>query len=371
MTNFESLLTSALADKGKSELLNRASLMTGLCSLASDKQLSGAERELHEETCRRAGDHPDSIGGLKIPFAQLVPRRQRDLSVGNFGAGGATVQTNVASDPVELLLNRATAFRLGATKMTGLRGSVAIPRVTSAPTVQMLPEAGTANKSNPTFDQILLAPHKATVTCDITRQFLIQSSLAAEEFIKNLFADLIALKIDELFYYGQGSQSEPLGILNTPGVGSVVFGGAATFDKMVSFETALAAANADTTGNLAFVTSPSVRAKLKTAAKIPTGGSAIYPAFIWEDGNWQDDSGDGKVNSYRAAVSNQIQNNQVIFGNFRDSVVGIFGGDAAEVIINPYSRDVDAAVRITMHVFLDVAVRHAVSFCASADGGAQ
>ena len=130
----------------------------------------------------------------------------------------------------------------------------------------------------------------------------------------------------------------------------------------------MAQGNADTTGKLAFVTSPATRAKLKTAAKIPTGGSAIYPAFIWEDGNWADDSGDGKVNSYRAAVSNQIRNNQVIFGNFRDSVVGMWG-DSLDVIINPDSRDVDASVRITMHLFLDVAIRHAVSFCASADGG--
>ena len=116
--------------------------------------------------------------------------------MGIFSQGGATVATDLASDPIELLLNRATCFRLGATKMTGLRGNLAIPRVTSAPTVQLLPEPGTATKSDPTFDQILLTPHKATVTCDLSRQFLLQSSLAAEEFIKNLFADMMAIKTD-------------------------------------------------------------------------------------------------------------------------------------------------------------------------------
>ena len=88
MTKFESLLNSALADKGKLELLNRASLMNGLRSLANDKRIDGAERELHEESCRSAGVHPDSIGGLKIPvFWQLIPRHQRDLSGGNFFTG--------------------------------------------------------------------------------------------------------------------------------------------------------------------------------------------------------------------------------------------------------------------------------------------
>ena len=38
---------------------------------------------------------------------------------------------------------------------------------------------------------------------------------------------------------------------------------------------------------------------------------------------------------------------------------------------NPYSRDTDGMIRITANCYSDVAVRHAASFCVSADSGAQ
>ncbi len=59
----------------------------------------------------------------------------------------------------------------------------------------------------------------------------------------------------------------------------------------------------------------------------------------------------------------------MVFGNFGDAILGMYGG--YDVIVNPYSRDIDAAVRITVNTFGDVAVRHAASFCASSDAANQ
>jgi hypothetical protein len=42
-----------------------------------------------------------------------------------------------------------------------------------------------------------------------------------------------------------------------------------------------------------------------------------------------------------------------------------------DVVVNPYSLDTTAEVRITVNTFIDVAVRHAASFCASTDSANQ
>ncbi len=74
----------------------------------------------------------------------------------------------------------------------------------------------------------------------------------------------LGIKLDYYILNGQGASSEPLGILNTPGIGSTTFGGTATWQSVLSFENALATANADVPGaRMAIVTTPGVRNKWK------------------------------------------------------------------------------------------------------------
>ena len=290
---------------------------------------------------------------------------QRDLQVSVFNQGGATVATVIETPIIELLRNRLVTSALGITTMGGLSSNVSIPRQTGAATAYALPESATLTKSTQALDQILLAPHRVGAWNDYTRQLLLQSSIDVENFIRDDLMKVLALKWDLLILNGQGAGSEPLGILNTPGIGSVLFGGSATFSLLVAFETALAVLNADA-GNMAYATTPSVRGTLKSAAKLLKGATTVAAVALWDGG---EAPGEGEVNGYRALASNQIPNNQVLFGNWSEVVHGLYGG--YDVIVNPYSRDTDAAVRITINSFGDVALRHAASFCASADAGNQ
>jgi hypothetical protein len=97
--------------------------------------------------------------------------------------------------------------------------------------------------------------------------------------------------------------------------------------------------------------------------------SSTFPIYIWEPGDFNDGSQDGVVNSYRAAATNQISNNLVAFGNWEDVIHALWGG--YDVVVNPFARDTDAVVRITVNTFGDVAVRHAASFAWSTDAGNQ
>jgi HK97 family phage major capsid protein len=330
-----------------------------------DGRLSGVEAEAHRAYEAKFHQRAE---GFFIPPDVIVGTRagmhQRDMNVNTFGAGGAFVQTSIATPIIELLRNRMVCLRLGAQSLAGLVGNCAIPRQTGAGTAYSLAESATLTKSMQAIDQILLTPHRVGAYNEYSKQLLLQSSVDVENFIRDDLMKVVAIRWDSLMLIGSGSSSEPTGILHTTGVGSVNFGATATLAKVVSFETALAAANADA-GPMAYVVSPTVKAAWKTIPKI---GSTM-PIFIWEDGDYGDGSNDGKVNSYRAASTNQIPNNQVFFGRFQDLIQAMWGG--YDVVVNPYSRDIDAMVRITVNTFGDIAVRHAASFAVSADSGAQ
>ena len=170
---------------------------------------------------------------------------------------------------------------------------------------------------------------------------------------------VVAIDWDRIILNGSGTASESLGIMNTPGVGSVTFGAAATFAKLVEFETTVSSANAD--GNsMAYVTTAASRGKWKSAVKVSN-----YPSFLWDSGT----NGAGQVNGYNAVVTNSISGNKVVFGDFSQLILADWAG--IDVSVNPYSLDTTGLVRVVVQMLTDVGVRHPASFCVSADSGAQ
>jgi len=204
-----------------------------------------------------------------------------------------------------------------------------------------------------------------------SKQLLFQSSVSIENFLRDDMMKQVAVKLDYLALNGSGSASEPTGILNTPGIGTVLFGGAATYAKVVNFEGLLVQANADVQGaRIAWLTSPLVRNTWKALAAALTGGTTTNAKPVWEAGAWNDGSNDGIVNQYRAAVTNNVLNNQVFFGNWEELVIGIFG-NGLDITPNPYTRAKEGVIEMTINTYADIALRHAQSFVISSDSGNQ
>ena len=76
------------------------------------------------------------------------------------------------------------------------------------------------------------------------------------------------------------------------------------------------------------------------------------------------------MNGYRAAVTQQILNNQVVFGNFKELVLAMWG-DGVDLTNDKYTRADMGEICITANTYADVMLRHPQSFCVSADSGAQ
>jgi HK97 family phage major capsid protein len=289
---------------------------------------------------------------------------KRDLTVGTATAGGHTVSTDLlAASFIDLLRNVMALPGLGATMLTGLNGNIAIPRQTGGATAYWVAESGAPTESAQAFDQVTMSPKTVGAFSDISRKLLLQSSIDIESFVRRDLATVLGLAIDLAGINGSGASNQPTGVLATSGIGSVAGGtnGAApTFANIVALETAVATANADI-GTLGYLTNAAVRGKLKTTEKASSTGQ-----FVW----------DGGLNGYTAKVSNQVPSNltkgtasgicsAILFGNWADLIIGMWGG--LDLMVDPYTGSTSGTVRVVALQDVDVAVRHAESFAAMKD----
>jgi len=323
---------------------------------------AGFELEASQEIAKRLGKDPK---GFFVPFD--IQTERRDQTVGTATAGGNLVATDLLTGSlIELLSNRMVVQQAGARMLTGLVGNVAIPRQTSGASAYWVAESGSPTESQAAFDQISLTPKTLGAFVDISRRLLLQTSLDAEQFVRNDIAATIAREADRVGLHGSGSGNEPRGVQNVVGINAVVGGtnGAApTWPHIVKLETEIAADNADL-GALAYITNTKVRGKLKETEKFAGGGREI----------WQD--GATPLNGYAAYVSNQVLSNltkgsssgvcsAIFFANWADLIYGNWG--VMDVLVDPYTGGTSGTLRVISLVDMDVIVRHPESFCLMAD----
>lgn len=320
------------------------------------------------------GHAPVKPGCIRVPHDVLVDQRdigpqRRDLTVGTATAGGHLVATDLLSGNfIDYLVNAMSVTRMGATMLQGLNGNVAIPRATGGASMFWVAEGASVTASQPAFDQVALTPKTGGTFVDLSRQLLLQSDISVENFVRRDIALRIALGIDLAALNGSGSSNQPRGVLNTSGIGSVVGGTnglAPTWDHIVDLETAVANANADM-GSLGYLTNAKVRGKLKkTQVFTGTDGGPV----------WSRDAAT-PLNGYAATVSNQVPSNltkgsssgvcsAILFGNWADLIIGMWGG--LDLMPNPYILSGTGSVRIEAYQTVDVSVRHPESFAAMVD----
>lgn len=364
----DSLLTQPLptAEIGMSrQETKRYSLMRAINALANPKDAAAQRAAAFELECSEAAAEAagKQARGLIVPFDVL----QRDLNVGTASAGGNLVATDLLSGNfIDLLRNAMVLPGLGAQMLTGLVGSVAIPKQSGAGTAYWVAESGAVTESQQTIAQVAMAPKTVGALTDISRKLLKQSSVDVEAMVQRDFANILGLAIQSVAINGGGT-NEPTGILQTAGIGDVAGGTnglAPTWAHIVELETDVSVANADV-GSLAYLTNAKVRGKLKNTEQF----SSTNGMPVWQNGSTP-------LNGYRGAVTNAVPSNltkgtasgicsAIIFGNFADLLIGMWGG--LDLLVDPYTGGASGTVRLIVHQDVDVAVRHAESFSAMQD----
>jgi HK97 family phage major capsid protein len=147
-----------------------------------------------------------------------------------------------------------------------------------------LAESEAAVSDSATIASVSATPHCAAARLALSRKVRNQAREDVEAAVLRELRHCVAATLEAGFLTGTGSNSQPLGIINTPGIGSQSFAGAVpTLAEMVS----MIESYGDADGDLAaarFLLHPSDLADLLKAQIDADGGETIIQ-FV--DGQWR------------------------------------------------------------------------------------
>lgn len=362
------------ADLGLSKReVKRFSVCRLLTHMMDPSGRSASEAGFELEVTRAAADLQartlnKSARGHVIPWEVLSSANRvaetPGQSVGVFGDAGALVSSNrLDAQFIDLIRNRSAFLNSGLTILTGLEGNVEISKKLGSSQFYFVGENVDVTNSKLAFGLVNMIPRTIGVRVPISRRAMIQASPDIENLVRLDMAESVALGMDSTIGYGTGGNGQPLGIINTTGIGSVTLGGGSSkafpanvgggthdcgdWADYVDLETALAANNLDA-GAMRYIMNGTVKGALKQTLRASSAGSD----YIMTDA--------GEVNGYPVVVSNQMQQNDVLFGNFSDCVVGMWSG--LDLLIDPLTQSASGQVILTVHQDFDVAVRRPQSF---------
>jgi HK97 family phage major capsid protein/HK97 family phage prohead protease len=312
------------------------------------QQDAAFEFECSAEAARQYGKDAQ---GIMLPADVLRTWGKRDL---NTSDDSTLIAEDYRGDSfIDVLRNESSVMQAGATMLRGLQGNVVIPKKTAASSAGWIATEGNpAAESEFTAGSVTMSPKVIGAFTDATRLLLQQSSLDVENLIRDDLTKSIATAIDLGALTGSGSSGQPTGIANTTGINTTTFAAAnPTWAEIVAMESAIANDNA-LSGSLGYICRPADFGTLKTTEKATnTAQFVVNP--------------DNTMNGYNVIRSNQVTSGDFYFGNFADLLIGMYGG--LDITVDPYALSTSGGVRIVALQTVDVAVRHAVSFCKSSD----
>jgi HK97 family phage major capsid protein len=305
---------------------------------------AGFELECSREISKR-------VGKVQDPNRFYVPMdvQRRDLTVASGSGGGYLVETANMSF-IDVLRNRSVAMKMGATRLTGLVGSVTVPKQTTAATAYWLASESTAiTEGNQVFGQMALSPKTVGAYTEISRQLLLQSSPSAEAIVTSDLAKTTAIAVDLGVLAGSGGSGQPQGIIGTSGIGSVT-GTSLAASGVLEFQSDVASGNV-TPDNFGYVTTPVVAALLMARPELPsTGTTRLWTGNLW----------DGALFGLPAMSSAQMSAGTMLAGDWSQVVIAEWG--VLEIETNPYANFAAGIVGVRAITTIDVGVRYAAAF---------
>ena len=329
------------------------SLVKAIRALANPSDRKAQEEAAFEFECsaEAARQYGKDAQGIMLPAEVLRNWGKRDLNTSDDSK--LISEDYRGGDFIDVLRNESSVMQAGATMLRGLQGNVVIPKKTAAASAGWIAtEGAAASESEFTSGSVTMSPKVIGAFTDCTRLLLQQSSLDVENLIRDDLTKSIATAIDLGALAGSGSSGQPTGIANTSGINTTTFAAAnPTWAEIVAMESAVANDNA-LNGSLAYICRPADFGTLKTTEKASNTAQFVV-------------SPDNTMNGYNVIRSNQVTSGDFYFGNFADLLIGMYGG--LDITVDPYALSTSGGVRIVALQTVDVAVRHAVSFCKSSD----
>lgn len=309
--------------------MEKFSLINAINCVANNKPLDERSAEVVD-----AGAVEMRKSGLSYTGQIQIPVEMRsDVVAGVATAGKEAVATDKLNILEPLRANLVMA-QAGANVMTGLVGNISIP-LYDGTTVGWEGEVDPAKDGAGAFSEVELSPKRLTALIDVSKQFLLQDSVGAEEMLRNDIVKAISNELEAtILGNAAGTAKKPAGMFNGAEAATL------TYDGMVDMEAKLEEANV--TGDVCYIVSPKIKAALRKAKKGENG-------FVYEF---------NEVNGIKTLCTSAAKG--IVLGNFSDYVIAQWG--AIDLTVDPYTQAANGKVRLIVNAYFDAKPRRSEAF---------
>lgn len=218
----------------------------------------------------------------------------------------------------------------GAKYMSGLIGDVQVP-IMGAGNVTWEGEVASAQEAGYTFTSKKLQPKRLTAYVDISKQFLVQDSIGAEQAIRADIVAAINSKLEStILGSAAGSTTTPAGIFYGQTPKTIT-----TFKDICDLEASIEDANV--IGECKYVVSNKAKAALRNMPK-----SSKSTQLVMEN---------GEVDGTPVLNTSNVEAQNIAYGDWNNLAIGQWG--AIDLVVDPYTLAKDGQVRIVINAFFD------------------
>ena len=273
-------------------------------------------------------------GQIQLPVEERTAPTDGAIAATAEGQGQEIVETEKLNI-LEPLRGKSILAEAGATFLTGLVGNISIPTY-SGSTCGWKGEMVDADNGKGEFDTVELSPKRLTAYIDISKQFLVQDSVGAEEMLRADIVNALVAKLEQtIFGDAQGTNDKPAGIFYQAEEANPSWAGVCEAEADLT----------DYLGEKRFVMSPSA----KSAFKQTTISGEKSDLRLLMNGN--------EVDGYPVSASSNVVDGGYAFGDFKELVVAQWG--AIDIVVDPYTLATKNAIRLVINAFFDAKVRRA------------
>lgn len=242
---------------------------------------------------------------------------------------------------LEPLRAKNVLVEAGAKYLTNLVGDVQVP-IMSATNVGWAGEVAEAASGDPAFTHVTLQPKRLTAYIDLSKQFIAQDSLAAEQLIREDLVKAINNKLEATILGNEsGTTTQPQGMFDAISATSV-----SAFSGICALEADIEDANVN--GDCVYVMSNKAKAALRAMAK-----SAKSTELVYEN---------GEVDGVKALNTSHISDKKYLYGDFSNLAIGQWG--AIDLTIDPYTLARSGQIRLVVNAYFDAKILRPTAFVA-------
>lgn len=281
-----------------------------------------------------AGAEEMRKAGLSFGGQIQLPVEQR-AAITVTAEGEDVVETNFTSI-LEPLRAKNVLIQAGAKYLSNLTGDVQVP-IMAGGNVTWEGETASASDGAGSFSNVKLQPKRLTAYIDVSKQFLVQDSLDAENLIKQDIVNAVNSKLEATILGAEaGTTTKPQGIFYVASGSSLTSIG--DYADLCDFEADVEDANVY--GECKYVMSNKAKAALRSMIKGENGTGMVFE--------------NGTVDGTPALNTSHVGTTKIAYGDWSNLCIAQWG--AIDLTVDPYTLAKDGKVRIVVNAFFDAKV---------------